>query len=65
MLGVRIKGKGILQKGGCHAPWRTHGGTEKHVAYRTLHKVVGMIGAKAPWGKGRRSSGPGVLNQGV
>lgn len=49
--------------GGLYVP---HGGTEKHDAFRTLHKLVGMTGAKVPWGKGkRRDARPCVLNQGV
>lgn len=42
------------------------GGTEKHDAFRALQKVVGMIRAMAPWGKGRgRGTGPCVLSQGL
>lgn len=48
-------------------PYVPCGGTEKHDAFRGLHKVDGMTGAKAPWGKGRRRcealcAEPGSLN---
>lgn len=29
-------------------PYVPHGGTEKHDAFRALHKVVDMTGTKAP-----------------
>lgn len=42
------------------------GGTEKYDAFRILQKVVGMIRAMAPWGKGRgRGTGPCALSQGL